>query len=285
MPRLRLISLQCIKTEDTFGGDEPYLKLNGNPIWGPTTIQEDQTLSLNELDLIKFTQNATIQLLDQDTGFGDDDDLLGSLVVSTAQVTESADKEVTFTGDGAKYILSYRVLPDPPPPPPPPPAGLPDGKKPKFPIVKDASGARGYVRVTVDADGVVEMYMKVDCPAASDTTKYAATALICGYRDDQNNNVLQPRVEGHTLTCGSNPFHDSDKDETWFLPPIAPGDVDKIRFVRVSLVRDENHGTLVQQFVDACRQVGEAWDAADSLYKKVKNSELGQDAAVALASA
>jgi hypothetical protein len=285
MPKMKFLSLRCLKTEDNLGGDEAYITMNGqqNVVWGPMTINDGQTASLTNIAPIQFSGSPSFQLWDQDTGFLDPDDLLGSLTVSDQQAGKGA-LNAHLTGDGANYILQYEVLADPPPPPSNS-SGMPDGKKPLFPIVKDASGARGYARVSVEADGVVTLYMKVDCPANGSTTRYVATTLVAGYKDNASNNILTDKIETHSLTLGSQPFKDSDKDATWILASVKPEDAIKIRHVRVFLERDKSEPDLATQVVTLCRKVGEVWDAAATLYGKVKDSELGQDAAIALTAA
>jgi hypothetical protein len=160
---------------------------------------------------------------------------------------------------------------------------LPDAKKPIFPIVKEASGARGLARVTVEDDGVSTLYMKVDTPAAGSTTRYVASVLITGYRDDDTNNVLTDRIESHSLTLGANPLNDETKDASWFISSVKPEDAPKIRHVRILLERDKSVPDLAQQAISLFQTIGQVVDAADTLYKKIKHSELGQDVALAAA--
>jgi hypothetical protein len=152
-----------------------------------------------------------------------------------------------------------------------------DGKVPSFPIVREETGARGRARVTVGTDGVAVLEMWADCPANSSTTRYVATTLLTGYKDTDENNVLTDRVESHSITVGSNPFHSSHKHDSWIIGSVRPEDLRNVRKVRVLLERDQSEDSALDQFIKLTREVGQAWDAADSLYKKVKHSELGQD--------
>jgi hypothetical protein len=104
MPKLKLVSLRCLQTEDFLGADEAYLTVDQNVIWGPTSISAGQTKDLQSVDPIEFTGNITVQLYDQDTGFLDPDDLLGGLSVSSQQAGQGI-KQASFTGDGASYKL------------------------------------------------------------------------------------------------------------------------------------------------------------------------------------
>jgi hypothetical protein len=157
----------------------------------------------------------------------------------------------------------------------------PDGKVPTFPIVKRVSGARGSAEVVVERDGVATLRMKVDAPQGGSTTRYVASVLIAGYRDNEPNNVLT-KIVAHSLTVGSNLFGTAKKDRTWLIPRVRPKDADGIRYVKIALERDKSEKDGLEQFVELCKKLGDGWDAANSLYEKVKNSELGQDAAVAL---
>ncbi len=281
MPKLKLLSLQCHQTEDNLGPDEPYLVVNQNVVWGPTSMGSGQSTTLQVVDPIEFAGNVGVQLFDQDTGFLDPDDLLGGISISGQQAGQGT-RQGSFTGDGAIYTLNYEVLADPPPPPPPG-GETPDGKKPVFPIVEEKSGARGLARVTIGGDGIVELYMKVDAPAGGSTTRYIATVLITGFKNNSLNNVLTDQIETHTLTVAGTLISGADKERSWFLPPVKPEDVNNIRHVRVQLERDKSVADGLTQFIELCRDLGEAWDAADTLYKKVKNSELGTAIALAVA--
>src|SRR6266513_1761853 len=100
MPKLRLISLRCDQTEDAFGGDEPYFTKNHHVvIWGPGSINNGQQLDLQQIPKLDFSANLSVQLWDQDTGFLDPDDLLGSLTVSSADAGQGF-KQYRFNGDG-----------------------------------------------------------------------------------------------------------------------------------------------------------------------------------------
>jgi hypothetical protein len=156
----------------------------------------------------------------------------------------------------------------------------PDGKKPKFPIVKEASGARGSAKLVIEEDGIATLDMKVDTPQFGDTTRYVATVLITGYKDGDISRVLTDKIETHSLTLGSSTLHDSTKSANWIISSVKPEDANKIRHIRLLLERDKNEADFLHQFIKACDELGQGWDAANSLWKKVKNSELGQDIAL-----
>lgn len=111
MARLRLINLRCNQKEDFIGPDEPYLRLNGINIWGPSTITNGQTIDLTSVVPQSFFGVASLELFDQDVGGPlDPDDFLGAISVSSAQIG-SGPQTGSFTGDEANYILTYEVLP------------------------------------------------------------------------------------------------------------------------------------------------------------------------------
>lgn len=107
--RLVLVSLHCEETEDTTGADEPYILVNGNRVWGPGSLNDNDTVDLSKaVNPIAFANHANIQVWDQDTGAFDDDDKLGDFTVSSEEVAEG-DKSRRISGDGSKYTLFYRV--------------------------------------------------------------------------------------------------------------------------------------------------------------------------------
>lgn len=110
MPKLKLISLSCTTTEDSGGADEPYLRVNGQNVWGPISLNDGQSATINQL--IDFTKTAEIQLFDQDLGvWFDTDDHLGSVTANLGQLGQGEQKG-KFTGDGANYTLVWEVLLD-----------------------------------------------------------------------------------------------------------------------------------------------------------------------------
>lgn len=106
MPNLRLISLECITTEDA-GEDEAYLRVKGTKVWGGD-INSGQTADLRGVALIPFYRRARIELFDED--WPDADDRLG---VTYAMRNQQGEGEISydFTDDDARYVLTYEVLP------------------------------------------------------------------------------------------------------------------------------------------------------------------------------
>lgn len=106
---LHLLSLKCVETEDYTGSDEAYIKNDGAIIWGPEDINDGEIRNLSESPVITFNTSTRIDLYDQDTGIIDDkDDHLGGVNIS-GDLADHGNQESTLTGDGAKYIITYRV--------------------------------------------------------------------------------------------------------------------------------------------------------------------------------
>lgn len=114
MPKLKLISLVCEATEDYSGNDEIYLLVKGRRVWGvsdmDTSPPSKKTKDLSGVALIDFTDNARLDLYDEDTGWLDDDDHLGTNYVYASEAGQGS-KERAFTDEGASYRLTYEVLP------------------------------------------------------------------------------------------------------------------------------------------------------------------------------
>ena len=106
---LHLLSLKCIETEDYTGADEAYIKNDGAIIWGPESINDGETRNLSESQVISFNTSTRVDLYDQDTGILDDrDDHLGGIDIHST-LADQGNQESTLSGDGAKYLLRYRV--------------------------------------------------------------------------------------------------------------------------------------------------------------------------------
>lgn len=109
---LKVISLQCIETEDSTGADEAYLRVNGGDIWRGDLNDGDSAVVQK---VVPFDGQATIELFDEDDDFlfvSDDDDFLGSNTITTASAG-LGEQTAYFTGDDANYTLTYQVAADP----------------------------------------------------------------------------------------------------------------------------------------------------------------------------
>lgn len=109
MPKLRLISLYCEKTEDNAGADEAYLVVNGRQVGGVNSINDREARDLTYIEPISFTSSAEIRLYDEDTGVFDKDDFLGSLS-ATAKQAGQGEQRGRFNQDDADYTLTWEVI-------------------------------------------------------------------------------------------------------------------------------------------------------------------------------
>ncbi len=102
---LKLVSLQCITTEDWTGADEPYLNVGGNTVWSGS-LNDSQSANLTGLSATPFFGQIEIELYDDDSPDGDD--WLGTGVAHDWQAG-SGYQTIYFTQDGARYKLTYYV--------------------------------------------------------------------------------------------------------------------------------------------------------------------------------
>ena len=107
--RLKLISLVCHDTEDWTGADEAYLLVKGRRIWGPQSMNDNDAADLRGVFPVSFTSSARIDLYDQDAGWFDNDDHLGTAYAYASQVG-TGEKQVSFTKSGASYTLFFEVI-------------------------------------------------------------------------------------------------------------------------------------------------------------------------------
>lgn len=108
MAQLRLISLTCYETEDNWGSDHAYILVNGNKVWGPTRINDNQRRDLTGVQPIPFTTRAEIELWEKDDL--DPDDFLGTSIARAARAGKG-ELRAYFDLDDARYRLIYEVLP------------------------------------------------------------------------------------------------------------------------------------------------------------------------------
>ncbi|WAS90797.1 hypothetical protein [Nannocystis punicea] len=112
MVTLKLISLKCITTEDLTGPDEIYLRIGGDTVWGPNSMNDGDEENLDFIQ-INFGYKIRIDLYDEDSGwFDDDDDHLGTHYAYEEYVGKGQ-KEQRFTGDDAEYLLTYEIVESP----------------------------------------------------------------------------------------------------------------------------------------------------------------------------
>ncbi|MGX8905815.1 hypothetical protein ACR820_11390 [Streptomyces netropsis] len=103
MATLSLFTLSCHETSDAAGGDEAFINVDGQRIFGPVDIDRGQT---QEVGFSKaFTGQASIDLFDAE-GFGSD--FLGNITVRESEAGQGR-KVGTFRQAGAHYTLAYEV--------------------------------------------------------------------------------------------------------------------------------------------------------------------------------
>ena len=112
MYELKVNSLKCHDTEDTFGSDECRLEIHADGRRSASlrrNLNDGQTWAVNRT--VNFDSSAALKLWDEDSP--DPDDFLGQVNVSTRPGPHTG----RFRRDGADYSLSYTVrdLPSPSP--------------------------------------------------------------------------------------------------------------------------------------------------------------------------
>lgn len=107
--QLRLVSLRCWEPEDS-EIDEAFIKVDGVKVWGPHGMWRDGERSLLNVTSRLFADNVTIKLYDEDGGFLDPNDHLGTVVVQAADAG-TGDHTIWFIADNdAVYSMVYRVI-------------------------------------------------------------------------------------------------------------------------------------------------------------------------------
>ncbi|TDD03543.1 hypothetical protein E1181_20295 [Saccharopolyspora terrae] len=100
MPKIKLTRLKAINNEDNVGCDHPYLKLDGDVVWGPERVCEEFDIEITDVNR-SFSGSVTVELWEEDDVDGDD--LLGR------HSLKSGSGSVEFTRDGAHYTLGYAI--------------------------------------------------------------------------------------------------------------------------------------------------------------------------------
>lgn len=98
-------TLTCYETEDNWGADHAYIKVNGETIWGPVKINDNEDRNV-DTD-VAFTSKAIIELWDKDDH--DPDDHLGTHVARKSELGKG-EREANFRGDDSNYRLIYEAI-------------------------------------------------------------------------------------------------------------------------------------------------------------------------------
>ena len=64
MPICRLLRITCHKQEDDTGRDPPYIRVNGQRVWGPKGMRKEQTREIQPD--VPFRYRAKIRLYEED---------------------------------------------------------------------------------------------------------------------------------------------------------------------------------------------------------------------------
>lgn len=105
MPTLRITNLHCTETEDFWHADDAYIIVNGEQVWGPTKINDDQRRDVN-VDT-PFISQAIIELWEKDST--DPDDYLGTWVVRDVE-RGRGESRAFFNADDCNYEMFYEVI-------------------------------------------------------------------------------------------------------------------------------------------------------------------------------
>lgn len=105
MAALHLNSITCFEQEDTWGDDDAYIKIDGNRVWGPYDMDDDQSRPVDVWH--NFTTSALVELMEEDDI--DNADRLGEFTATTAQVG-AGEQHAYMTYDDASYRIDYEVL-------------------------------------------------------------------------------------------------------------------------------------------------------------------------------
>lgn len=102
---LHFEKVECKRTEDFWDGDELYIKVNSDVVWGPNTVNRMDVVDLHSVEPIAFVNRAIIKFYDEDSAI---DDFLGAGYARASQAGQGS-QVLYFTQDGAYYILTYKV--------------------------------------------------------------------------------------------------------------------------------------------------------------------------------
>jgi hypothetical protein len=117
MAKLKIVSLECLQTEDSGeenvwdidNTDEPFIKVNHRIVWNGR-MDKGSKNDLTNIDSIPFEGDVKVELWERDPGYtGGEDDLLGSLVVHESQKGGGTVTQKILS-KRAKYSLEYTVV-------------------------------------------------------------------------------------------------------------------------------------------------------------------------------
>ena len=160
----------------------------------------------------------------------------------------------------------------------------PDGKVAKLPWTGSASTNGGSANVTVLPEGIISIRLKGRHSGVTGRTKYSCAVVVSGYKNGQPFTILN-RADTETLTVGANSFTGTASKDKSFTQrdSFSPNEAKNIRNVRILLVKDKSGDNFVDTVKGMLQAASDIFDEAESLYKKIKQSEIGADVATAAA--
>jgi hypothetical protein len=108
---LKFLKLECVESSESYG-DEPYIVVEGNKVWGWTPDNEGKPGKVWNLEeeiqnLYGISSQIDVKLMEYDPDTADD--LLGQTNPSAEEKDKGA-KTIKMTGDGGYYKLTYKVI-------------------------------------------------------------------------------------------------------------------------------------------------------------------------------
>jgi hypothetical protein len=196
---LQLISLICRDTEDTWGADEPYLRVDGNTVWsGRLNTNDSANLQGSPEIPFGYTGSINVELFEDDSP--DNDDFLGEKFVSYTEA-DGTNKTAVFDLDDARYTLTYRVRRDTNNPPvinslTPQPGSMVRDRTPNIAAtVRDDFTELSRNRIQFFLDGRANSNFTYD--ASSDRLSYLSSNLSIGRHTAK---VVATDAQGLTAT-------------------------------------------------------------------------------------
>ena len=106
MATLIMKSLECIRANDLVGSDEPYLTVDGDPVWsGSMKKGETEVLSGGRADEVEFSGSVLVRLLETNDHSSKQID-----VPHSVDDDPTSNGKAVFKTSGTHYELEYRVV-------------------------------------------------------------------------------------------------------------------------------------------------------------------------------
>ena len=105
MATLILKSIECIRANDVMGSDEPYLTVDGQPVWsGSMKKGETEVLSNGRADEVDFSGSVLVRLLETNNSSSKQID-----VPHRVDDDPTNNGKAVFKTSGTHYEVEYRV--------------------------------------------------------------------------------------------------------------------------------------------------------------------------------